>query len=97
MPAKLDNSEVARALVELARCLDGPQCLFKARALNSAARTIADLRRPVAEMWMRCGFGSLTALPWVGPCIASWIVELVTSGRIAELDRLRRAARQRVD
>lgn len=88
-----DNGEVAQALREMAVLLeaqgDNP---FRVAAYRRAADTVAQLSRSVRELHDAAGLAGLDELPGVGPRIAAAIAELLTSGRWAQLDRLRGAA-----
>lgn len=87
----IENEQVAQLLRELGKRLSEEGSTFRARGLAKAADTIAALQRPISDIWRRGGLGALTAQRWVGPAVALWLVELVNSGKIAELERLRRA------
>lgn len=88
-----DNGVVAQALREMAVLLeaqgDNP---FRAAAYRRAADTVARLSRPVRQIHDVDGLAGLDDLPGVGPRIAAAIAELLTSGRWAQLERLRGAA-----
>ncbi len=86
-----DNVDVGRALRELASGFADQDNAFRAHGLARAARSIENLRRPVAELWCSGGIPALVALPWVSTNVALWLVELLHSGQIAELERLRQA------
>ena len=62
---------------------------FKPRAYEKAA-TGRGLERPVADIDAGAGVKALGALPSVGAGIAERIGELLRTGRIAELEALRR-------
>jgi Holliday junction resolvasome RuvABC DNA-binding subunit len=91
--AVADNAEVAQALREMAALLeaqdDNP---FRVAAYRRAAETVAQLSRPVREIRDAAGLAGLDGLPGIGPRIAAAIDELLTSGRWAQLERLRGAA-----
>jgi DNA polymerase (family 10) len=84
----ISNSEVASHLAELARLTtldEGSSNAFRVRAYETAVRTIDGLDRAVAEM----SKSELVALRGVGSSTADKILELVGSGRIDKLERLR--------
>ncbi|MES1177865.1 MAG: hypothetical protein ABUL62_26305 [Myxococcales bacterium] len=91
MSDALDNAEVVRALRDLALRLAEQRDTFHAQGLLRAVHSIEGLERPILELWLAGGFPALTALPWVGRAVAHWLIELLSLGRIAELERARRA------
>lgn len=95
LPARpdTDNGTVAQALREMAVLLeaqgDNP---FRVAAYRRAADTVAQLPRSVRDVHDTAGLAGLDALPGIGPRIAAAIAELLSSGRWAQLERLRGAA-----
>lgn len=84
----LGNGEIASVLYELARLTtleDGTPQSFRVRAYERAARAVEGHAAPVAAL----GEGELAVLPGVGEGTARKIRELVDTGRITRLDRLR--------
>lgn len=61
---------------------------FRVRAYRRAAETLAGLDRSVEEVWREGGSEALEALPGIGPSLARAIVEMITTGRWAQLERL---------
>jgi DNA polymerase (family X) len=84
------NAQVASALRELALRFEIGDVPFKPRAFAKAALTVAALERPLRRIWRQSGIEGIEALPSVGQGIARRIDELLHSGRIAELEALRR-------
>jgi DNA polymerase (family 10) len=85
----MTNAEIARALYELADALElggGADAAFRVRALRQGARTIDGLADSVAD---RLVAGTLTQVRGIGEGIARRVEELVTTGKIADLDKLR--------
>ena len=86
----MQNSDVARHFGDLADLLEiqgaNP---FRVRAYRNAARTIESLADPVATLIAddEC---DLTDLPGIGKDLAEKITTLVTSGRLPQLEDLRR-------
>jgi Helix-hairpin-helix domain len=62
---------------------------FRTAAYNHAADTIEKLDRPIAAIFTTKGREGLVALPSIGQSIASALVEMLTTGRWAQLERLR--------
>ncbi|MBN2114217.1 MAG: DNA polymerase/3'-5' exonuclease PolX [Acidimicrobiia bacterium] len=82
------NAEIVSLLDELARLTtleDGSPQSFRVRAYEAAARTVEGLAQPLAEM----SEAEIAALRGLGQSTARKVRELVETGRIAKLDRLR--------
>lgn len=84
------NRQVAVRFDEVAALL-GEQAAnpFRVGAWRRAAATLRALERPVDEILEREGLAGLVALPTVGDTLARAIRDLVTTGRLPMLDRLR--------
>jgi DNA polymerase (family 10) len=87
----VSNAEVAQALREMALRLEMDGVAFKPRAYEKAALSVEALGRPLHELEAEQGEKGIEALPAVGHGIARRIVELLHTGRIGELERLRAA------
>lgn len=85
------NAEIATRLREMALFLDMTGVPFKPRAYEKVADAIDGLDRPAAEVWAQGGVKALAALPHVGKGIAERIGELIETGRMSDLEALRRA------
>jgi hypothetical protein len=86
---KANNKVVAEALRDAAALFaqqDANQ--FRVSAYRNAARTIEELPEDVADVAAR-GAEALDALPHIGKSIASAIVQLTTTGRWPQLERMR--------
>jgi DNA polymerase (family 10) len=85
----MHNAEIAGVFDEMADLLalqeENP---FRIRAYRRAAQVIRGLSRELTELVERGE--DLDALPGIGPDLAAKITELVTSGRLKALERLRR-------
>lgn len=86
----LSNAEVAVALRELAAFLEMDGVPFKPRAYEKAAQAVEALGRPLHEIEAQEGARGVDAVPSVGAGIAERIVELLHTGRIRDLEALRR-------
>ena len=83
----MTNVEIVKVLEDLATLLEiKGENAFRVRAFRNAAGTLQELSRGVAEM-VAAG-GDLTALPGVGKDIASYLAELVTTGRLGRLEEV---------
>jgi len=88
--APLRNEEIARRLRELALFLEMEGVPYRPRAYEKAALALEALHRPVAEIDAEQGAAGLDALPAIGEGIARRIEEILRTGTLAELERLRR-------
>jgi DNA polymerase (family 10) len=86
----VSNSDVARALREMALFLEMNEVPFKPRAYEKAALAVDALDRPLHEIDAKGGIRGLAELPGVGKGIAERIHELLGTGRIPDLERLRK-------
>ena len=86
----VSNAEVARALREMALFLEMDEVPFKPRAYEKAALAVEALDRPLHELDAEGGIEGLEAIHGVGEGIARKIHECLRSGRIRELERLRK-------
>lgn len=86
----VSNAEVARALREMASFLQMDGVAFKPRAYERAAQVVAGLDRPLAQIEDEAGAAGIEALPEIGAGIAERIEELLRTGKLRELEALRR-------
>jgi DNA polymerase (family X) len=79
----VDNSEIARALYDLADAMEmGNEPAFKIRAFRGAARSIEGLTEPAADLLTK---GTLTDVRGIGAGVAKRVAELVETGDLTEL------------
>jgi DNA polymerase (family X) len=84
----LDNAAIAEQLESFAVLLDLTGASFyTSRAYRRAAETIRETKAPVADL---VAAGRIRELHGIGAGIAARLEELVSTGRIAELDELQR-------
>lgn len=84
------NAETAARLEEVAQVLANQAANpYRVSAYHRAAQTIRDWPDSVAELVMRKGVAALMQLPGIGERLAQAIYQLVTTGRLPMLDRLR--------
>lgn len=86
----VSNLEIARALREMALFLEMDEVPFKPRAYEKAALAVEAFDHPLVELDAQDGIRALDRLPAVGKGIAEKIHELLGTGRIAALEKLRR-------
>lgn len=83
------NAALADKLREMADLLevqheDG----YRVAAYRRAARTLLELERPIEEIVHKDGLKGVVAIPGIGRGIGTAIIEIVTTGRWSQLDRL---------
>lgn len=84
------NTAVAGRLEELAVLLESQGANpFRVEAYRHAADLVRSLERPVGEILRRDGIEGLERLPAIGTTIARAVRDLVETGRLPMLDRLR--------
>jgi len=84
------NASVATKLDEVARLLEDQGAnSFRVAAYKRAATTIRGLDKPIEQVVRKEGLAGLDKLPGIGETIARLIHQIVTSGRLPMLDRLR--------
>ncbi|HUA18932.1 MAG TPA: helix-hairpin-helix domain-containing protein [Bryobacteraceae bacterium] len=84
------NAQVARRLEEVAQLLEDQGAnVFRIHAYRRGAETVRRLARPVNEILEQEGLEGLRRLPGVGDRIAGAIRDVVRTGRLPMLDRLR--------
>ncbi|MEA2089385.1 MAG: DNA polymerase/3'-5' exonuclease PolX [Thermoproteota archaeon] len=82
----MKNLEVAKIFYEIADLLDIKGVPFKPRAYRRAAQTIETLTEDIQAIYER---GELEKIPGVGVNIAAKIGEILETGRLGYLERLR--------
>jgi hypothetical protein len=84
------NAEIAARLEEVARVLaDQNANPYRVGAYSRAAQTVRGWPRPIAELAAEQGIEGLSGLPHIGENLARSIYQLVTTGRLPMLERLR--------
>jgi hypothetical protein len=84
------NHDVADRLDEAARLLaEQGANPFRVRAYRRASRVLRTLPRPVDDLLREGGSHALEALPGIGDSLARSIAQVVVTGRLPMLDRLR--------
>lgn len=87
------NLKVARRFDEVASLLEEQVANpFRVRAYRRAAETLRRLERPVDEILAKEGLAGLEAIPGVGESLARAIRDIVKTGRLPMLARLRGAS-----
>lgn len=85
-----ENQFVAGKLADVADLLEKQGAIpFRVRAYQSAADYVAALPHPIREVYRETGRRGLEDLPTIGDSIAAAIAELLDTGRLGTLDRLR--------
>jgi DNA polymerase (family 10) len=86
----MQNTEIARRLEEVAELLrlQGAN-RYRAQAYYHGAQTLRRLAKPVQDVYRDEGLDGLNNLPDIGPRLAFGIRDLILTGRLPTLDRLR--------
>lgn len=85
-----ENQFVAGKLADVADLLAKQGAIpFRVRAYQSAADYVAALPQPIRDVYRETGRRGLEDLPTIGDSIAAAIAELLDTGRLGILDRLR--------
>lgn len=83
----MTNTEIAQVFAEIADLLEpSRENIFKIRAYHKAAKTIEELPVEVEGLARE---GRLREIPGVGEAIARKITELVNTGHLEYLDKLK--------
>jgi hypothetical protein len=86
----VSNQELAQALNEVADLLEAQEAnRFRVRAYRNAADAIARHDRPLAEVLEQDGIEGLRQIAGIGDALARALAQLVHTGRLGLLDRLR--------
>lgn len=87
--AESGNASIAGKLREMADVLEQQHADgYRVAAYRRAARTVAEHGEPVEDIVAKQGLSGVVALPGIGRGIGAAIVEMVTTGRWAALERL---------
>ncbi|HEY97120.1 MAG TPA: hypothetical protein G4O16_02955 [Dehalococcoidia bacterium] len=84
----MTNSQIAAVFDEIASMLERKKDnIFKIRAYRKVARAVGELAEPIAKL---VADDRLHEIPGVGPAISKKITELVSTGRLEYLERLKK-------
>ena len=84
---KLENKAIVKVLLEIADLLEVQEEVFRSRAYRRAARSIEGLTESLQDVADR---EELEEIPGVGKAIAKKIVEMLETGQLQYLDKLRK-------
>ena len=83
----MQNSEIAKVFYDIAEMLTSKKDkIFKIRAYQKVARAVEELPVPVEQLVVE---GRIKEIPGAGEAIAKKIIELVTTGKLSYLERLK--------
>jgi len=86
---EISNREIADRLDHVADLLElEDENAFRVRSYRTAAQTVRDMDRPVAEIVQQDGDRALQALPGIGQRLAGSIREIATTGHLSLEDKL---------
>jgi hypothetical protein len=89
-PGNEENASIAAALSDYADLLEAQgEDGFRIRAFRRASDTIFSLARPLRDVFRDEGLDGLVALPGIGRGIGAAIVEMLTTGKWTQLERLK--------
>lgn len=83
------NQQIARVLREFGLFLEMREIPFKPRAYEKAAQAVEVCETPLAKLHEEGGVRALMTVPGVGRGIAERLDELLRTGRIGDLERMR--------
>ncbi len=87
---QLSNTDIADRLEAVATLLEDQGAnQYRVQAWRGGAATIRRQEQPIAELLRGEGVAGLDRLPGIGPALARAVRELVESGRLSTLERLR--------
>ena len=86
----VSNQEVAKTLGLIAEYLEMMSISFKPRAYERAARAIGSMEEEISELYEKQGIKGLEEIPGVGRGIAERIEELFQTGKIKDLEKLKK-------
>lgn len=88
----MTNAEMAQILEEVADLLDAQEAnQYRVQAYRAAAITLRGLEQPAGEILAEQGVDGLIELPAIGRSIAHSVEQMIHTGRLNLLDRLRGA------
>ena len=83
----MQSSEIAKVFYDIAEMLTSKKDnIFKIRAYQKVARAVEELPVPVEQLVVE---GRIKEIPGAGEAIAKKIIELVTTGKLSYLERLK--------
>ncbi len=89
-PPVLTNEEIAALLDETAGLLEAQEANpYRVQAYRNGAQTLRSLAQPAADLLEREGLEGLERLPAIGRSLARAIEQILDTGRLALLERLR--------
>jgi len=89
-PPVLTNAEIAALLDETAGLLEAQEANpYRVQAYRNGAQTLRNLARPAADLLESEGIEGLERLPAIGRSLARAIEQIVDTGRLTLLERLR--------
>ena len=87
---RVSNGVVANALAEVAGLLEAQAANpFRIHSYRSAAQVVQALQEPIAVLLEREGFAGLERLPGIGESLAHSIEEVVCTGKLRLIERLK--------
>src|SRR6185436_1821129 len=91
------NQSIAEMLRQIGEYLVMQNVPFKPRAFEKAGEVIERLEEEVAEIYKKGGVKTLKEIPGVGTSIAALIEEAIKTGKMKDLERLKKQTPVRLD
>lgn len=85
----MQNQEIANILYEIGEFLEADNIAFKPQAYKRAAQSILTLNEEISEIYKKYGFKGLEDIQGVGENIALKIEELLKTGKLKYLEKLK--------
>lgn len=86
----ITNREIINIFREIALYLKAEDVAFKPQAYEVAAEGITNLETELADLYKQCGVSCVDEIPGVGKAMAEKIEELVTTGKLAYYEGLKK-------
>jgi len=86
----MDNNAIADVFDEVADILEIEEVEWKPRAYRNAALGIRNYSKPLSEVYKKDGIKGLKEIPGIGENIAKKIEEIILTGKLSYLEKIRR-------
>lgn len=86
----VSNEQIARVLYEIADYLEVEGVAFKPGAYREAAKFVEHYKEELTDVYKKGGVKALKDLPEIGPSMAKKIGELIDTGKLPYLEKLRK-------
>jgi len=87
----MKNQEIAQIFYEIADLLEMKKVQWKPQAYRRAAKFLETLSKDIEEIYKKGGIKALEDLPAIGEGLAKKIIQYIETGKINELEKLRKS------